>query len=188
MRGMTVKKAKAGALIYPVDNPAQLAAHGFASCAKGMFASGGFAWVKFPSPTGGELYARSLWLTRMPGKTYEGVGADCLLYSTLRPVDTVCDILRYRTRSTRRPRRAAHRDKHSFTWQYYDPMVVLAELSIYLFGYNYHLMSSDQPHIAAEVLGLMPSPPERIPAFPEIVCNFRLGVPHAERMTEWLRQ
>ena len=171
----------------PSGSPEQLAAMAFSPVAIGAFgATSGFAWLRFPSPRLKEKQCRSLWLTRMPGKTYDDVGADCLLYSTVRPADGEIKYARDRTRAAARPRHRADKGR-TFVLQYVDPSVVLAEMSIYLFCRNYQLMSTEQKIIPGRVLGLL-APREKLPPLADIVWDFRLNRFDAQKLTKWRRR
>ena len=172
----------------PSGPPDQLAAMAFSSVAVGAFgAKSGFAWLRFPSPVDDEKLSRSLWLTRMPGKTYDDVGADCLLHSTVRPVDGEIYYSRKRTRVGVRPLHRAGKGR-SFLENYVNPTVVLAELSIYFFCRNYQLMSVEQKQelIPGRVLGLLgPREEIKIPMLADIGWNFRLSRINAQELAQW---
>ena len=166
---------------YP--DPVQRAARIFNKAIRGGFGkSGEWGWLRFPSPMGRETECRTLWLTRMPHKTYADAQPH-LLYATLQPVDSSMRAARSRVRALDRPlfRAAAG---SSFNERYYDPLVLLAELSIYAFVRNYLLLSADQKSIPARQLGLM-GVRAGFSSLTDLVMNFRLDTSHAQRMTAW---
>ena len=169
----------------PAD-PERRAASAFTRATRGAFSSlSEWAWLRFPAPMGNEKECRSLWLTRIPGKTFEEA-RDPLLYATLQPVDAAIAALRSRVLSMGRPGSRA-RPGRSFNERYVNPKTVMSEISIYLLGRNYSLMSADQEVIPACELGLMPTgrkPIDLVATFE----NFRLGLSHAEKISQWLRR
>ena len=167
-------------------DPGQRAARAFNSATLGGFSpKGQWAWLRFPSPMGRERECRTLWLTRMPHKSF-AEAKQCLRYSTLQPVDSSMRAIRSRVRAIDRPlfRAAAG---SSFNERYYDPVVLSAELSIYLFARNYMLMSADQQVVPAWKMGLAGSKKEHS-SLTDLVLDFRLDIPHAEDMSAWLRR
>ena len=164
-------------------DPEQRTARVFKSAVHGAFSGpGSWAWLHFPAPMGREITCRTHWLTRMPGKTFED-GEEAMLYSTLQPVDSSMGAMRQRVRSIRRPSHRAAQGR-GFANQYYDPQVLLAELSIYLYARNYILMADDQKVTPAEVLGLKPGHPG-FDSLTDLIMKFQLDRPHAEKMSKW---
>ena len=176
------KPRKSNAEKYP--DPQQRAAFVFKRAPYGAFSVvGAWAWLRFPAPLGPrEKECRTLWLTRMPGKTFED-GEEALLYATLQPVDSAISAIRSRVRAIDRPANRAAQGR-SFTQRYYDPLVLLAELSIYSYARNFIPMADDQEFIPAEVLGLKAGHPG-FSSLIDIVMKFRLDRSHAKRMTRW---
>ena len=173
----------------------QAAAHAFRTAARGGFGeTGNWAWLRFPAPLGKEREVRTLWLTRMPGKSYKDA-EDALAFATLQPVDSVMNAARYRVPALRRAATRASPGR-SFARNYVDPLAVLSESAIYFLCRNYHSMSRDSKTIPAQELGLMGkrllfsigAPP--LPSSPrqliKVVETFRLGLSHGEKLREWL--
>ena len=176
------------------------AAKSFRVATKGGFAkSSEFAWLRFPAPLGKEREVRSLWLTRMPDKTFADAEED-LVYSTLQPVDSVMNAARDRVLSLRRPRRRAEPGV-GYGKNYVDPLSVLSEISIYFLCRNYAVMSKDSRRdkvIPARELGLIGdqapfqlrerrlSP--RVKHLFDIAEKFRLNLSHADTIRGWLRK
>ena len=169
-----------------ISDPARAAAKAFANATVGAFSDKGeWAWLRFPAPMGKEQDCRSLWLTRMPGKTFEDA-EEPLAYSTLQRVDSAIHALRSHALSMRRPgtRAAYGRD---FSKNYVDPQTVLSEIAIYSLGRNYSLLSADQHAIPACELGLVDARRKPID-LPAVFERFRLGLTHADKISQWLRR
>lgn len=167
-------------------DPAQRAARAFTKVRKSAYEDrSDWAWLRFPAPKKFEKLVRSLWLTRMPGKTFEDA-EEPLLYATLHPVDSVIMAMREHARGTRRPDNRA-RGGRSFKKQYVNPITLFAEVSIYLLGVNYSLVSPDIKTIPAQELGLITRGRARL-NMAAIFDNFRLGLTHADKISQWLRR
>ena len=169
-----------------LSDPDRAAAKAFANAMVGAFSEKGeWAWLRYPAPMGKEHDCRSLWLTRMPGKTFEDA-EEPLAHSTLQRVDSAIHALRSHARAMHRPgtRAAQGRD---FSKSYVDPETVLSEIAIYSLGRNYSLLSADQHDIPACELGLVPSG-RKPPDLPAIFERFRLGLSHADKISQWLRR
>ena len=155
---------------------------------KGAYSEvGGWAWLDYPPPNPAYHRPRSLWLTRMPGKTFAGHGRIVLKDATLQPVDSIFNSIRARTSGAGRPTlRAVGR---SYRGSYVLPAVVMAELAIYLVFRNYGLRrKTRQTRVPAEAMGLLtPLAAEKATTLDllEIAWKFRLGITHAKRITRW---
>ena len=169
-------------------DPARPAAQAFKQAMLGAFSDGEWAWMRFPAPIGKQKEWRTLWLTRMPTKTFADA-EELLLYATLQPVDTVMGAIRDRVLSYARPINRASQGR-SFRKNYTNPQTAMAESSIHLLGRNYALMSKDGETIPAQELGLFTSRPPfaSVKHLAPIVEQFRLGLTHAEKITRWRRR
>ena len=155
---------------------------------------GGWAWLTYPPPNSQYHNPRSLWLTRMPNKTFEDDGAPLLLHASLQNVDTLMSSMRSRIRALERPSARAV-PGISYESSYYLPTAVSGELWIYLLDRNYRKPDhTGQPFIPAHLAGLMTdAEADRVDlGFPEKdfrdkVLNFRLGLTQAKRMSKWQR-
>ncbi len=146
-------------------------------------AQGSWAWLHYPPGTGHYADCRTLWLTRRPGEGLDE-GFDLLLNATLQAVDGNFAYMRYRINSANRP--STSTGGQSYVASSYDPRVVCAEFSMYLFLRNYFRRpAAEEKHIRAEVMGLIPR--DRPVLSPEqAVWSFRLGMKHAREMVRWL--
>ena len=192
-RFKTKVKPKEGELPLSPDGDRKRRAKFFRLAVKGGYSNqGGWAWLNYPPD--GQAYrdCRSLWLTRMPRKTFEDTGRPLLFHATLQPVDTLMNSMRKRVRAVSRPEERAQPGP-SYQGSYFRIDTVLAELWIYLLRQNYRTRRRrQQQRIPAEQLGLITdkeatrakgrSVPEN---FLHIVRTFRLGLPEAARMTKW---
>ena len=153
---------------------------------------GNWAWLRYPPHSRTYRNCRTLWLTRMPHKSFEEHGAPLLFHSTLQPVDSIMNSMRQRTRALERAAFRA-RPGRSYLTSYYRPDPVLSELWLYLLHRNYWLRPiTDQKSIPAHALGLMTDREARTASrrvveehFRDIVLDFRLGLMHARRMSKW---
>ena len=129
---------------------------------------------------------RTLWLTRMPGKSFESHGRAALSRAMLQPVDAIMNSMRARVRAIARPLlRASGR---SYRSNYIMPGVVYDELSVYLLRQNYDIRrKSSRQIIPAATWGLRRANEPHLNLF-EHAWGFRLGVKHAARISGWLRQ
>ena len=148
----------------------------------GAFSDGEWAWMRYPAPIGKQKEWRTLWLTRMPTKTFADA-EELLLYATLQPVDTVMGAIRDRVLSYARPINRAAQGR-SFRKNYTNPQTAMAESSIHLLGRNYALMSKDgedDPRAAAGPFHLTarPSPPSSTSR--QSWSNFDSGLPTRRR-------
>ena len=160
----TPKKLRGGTA--DKDDP-RVRAQLFRSAYKGAYSDGGsWAWLSFPPPSIAYRKPRTLWLTRMPGKTFETHGRPALLEATLQPVDSMFNSVRARTAAASRP--VLRAKGRGYRNAYFLPSVVLNELSVYLIGRNYMLRrKTAQKKIPAVAMGLAPSsadPPADNPA------------------------
>ena len=147
--------------------------------------SGKWAWLDYPPPIGDEKLSRSLWVTRMPGKKFSDA-EEPLFHASLQRVESAMNAMRERLISMRRAGVRA-KPARSYRGSYTRAKSVASELFIYLIARNFTLLSQDQELIPGRVLGLMQ---EECP-FPyhiDTVFEFRLGLEHAEELTQWLRQ
>ena len=147
------------------------------------FKGGQWAWLPYPPPSPAYRECRSLWLTRMPDKTFEEHGKPALLKSTLQPVDSLFNSIRARTSALGRPvLRAAGR---GYRASYVLPRVVLQELTVYLLSRNYMLRrKTTQKTIPAQAMGLVTEGAADLDML-EAAWDFRLGIAHAEKMSRW---
>ena len=181
------KKKKKRKKPPPLTDPAQAAAHAFRYAYRyGGFTSGSdWAWLDYPAPVGdGEIAVRSLWLTRMPGKSAHD-GKRALFSASMLPIDGAINAMRARTRALTRPSTGGI--GRSYVDNFYSPPSLLSELRSYLFFRNFTILSPEQTFIPARVLGLM-GKKETLPATHLLVESFRLGLPEAEKMTQWSRR
>ena len=154
----------------------------------GAFSKDGrWAWLHHPPENNVYRRSRTLWVTRMPGKTFESHGKAALSKAMLQPVDSIMNSMRARIRSGARPLlRASGR---SYRSNNISPRVVNDELSVYLLRQNYSLrrkMSQDHRIIPAAPWGLLD--PEE-PPLDVLACawEFRLGIDHAALISDWQR-
>ena len=167
------------------NNP-QARAQIFRRAFKGGYSKDGeWAWLRYPPESDAYRDPRTLWLTRMPGKSFDRHGKSVLLKSTLQPVDSIFDSARVRTGSLRRPSLAAvgrsYRESNAL------PSVVLAELAVYLLQRNYALRRKpEQTKIPADPMGLITPKAAKLDLL-ETAWGFRLGIAHARRISEWLK-
>ena len=168
-------------------NDPRVKARQFRRSLRGAYAKNddNWAWLHYPPQSPAFYRPRTLWLTRMPGKSYGRHDKKLLLNATLQPVDSIFNSVRARTASAGRPSlRAVGR---SFRESYVLPATALSELSVYLVFRNYALRyKTEQTQIPAEEMGLV------IPSAAELdvldrAWSFRLGVTHAKRITRWLK-
>ena len=153
---------------------------------------GNWAWLRYPPNSRTYRNCRSLWLTRMPHKSFEDHGVSLLFHSTLQPVDSLMNSMRQRTRALERAAFRA-RPGRSYLTSYYLLDPVMSELWLYLLNRNYWLRpKTDQKLIPAHALGLMTDKEaQRVSRsvvednFRDIVLHFRLGLSHAKRMSKW---
>ena len=155
---------------------------------------GGWAWLTYPPPNSQYHNPRSLWLTRMPNKTFEDDGVPLLLHASLQNVDTLMSSMRSRIRALERPSGRAI-PGISYESSYYLPTAVRSELWIYLLERNYRKPDhTGQPFIPAHLAGLMTdAEADRVDLgfpdkdFRDKVLDFRLGLTQARRMSKWQR-
>ena len=167
----------------------QVRARMFRHALRGAYsAMGGWAWLHYPPPSRAYSRPRSLWLTRMPGKTFETHGKPVLANATPAPVDSVFNTIRARIPSAgRRFPPAAGR---SFRWNNHAmPDIVLAELSVHLLRRNYapRRQPGLERRIPAETMGLVPAGAAKLDLLKR-AWGFRLGLAHAKRMSAWRRR
>ena len=186
MEGRFRQRVKGGALRLGKKADAMRRADVWRAAYLGAYSTrGGWAWLQFPTNLVQYRRCRTLWLTRRPG---EGIheGLDLLLDATLQPVDANMGYMRWRTHSADRAGMAAKR--RSYVENAYDPRVLRAELSIYLFLRNYHKRPGvPSKHVRAQRMGLIPR--ERpVMSADKVVWSFRLGAAHAREITRWLKR
>ena len=169
-------------------DPARPAAQAFKQAMLGAFSDGEWAWMRYPAPIGKQKEWRTLWLTRMPTKTFADA-EELLLYATLQPVDTVMGAIRDRVLSYARPINRASQGR-SFRKNYSNPQMAVAESSIHLLGRNYALMSEEAKTIPAQELRLFTDRPPfaSVKHIAPVVEKFRLGLSHAEKISRWRRR
>ena len=142
----------------------------------------------------------------MPGKTFKGHGLDALRKATLQPIDSIFNSIRARTASAGRPLLLAK--GRGYRKAYFRPAVVLNEMTVYLLSRNYRLRrKTDQKKIPAVMMGLarlpanapraktndgvQPSGPRAAPRhesrldLAKVACDFRLGISHARKVSQW---
>ena len=93
--------------------------------------AGRWAWLTFPPDHWEYRRCRVLWLTWMPGKTYEAVGRELLWWASLYTVDSAANFMRQRVRGMRRPT-ARTNPRRGYLNAYLGPRVIEAELWIVL--------------------------------------------------------
>ena len=159
----------------------------------GRSKKGSWAWLHYPPDNSGYYGCLTLWLTRMPHKTFEDDGKPLLYHATLQPVDSLMSAMRSRVRALSRPEERA-KPGRSFMTRYFSIDAALGELWIYLLERNYRLRErTRQEAIPAHKLGLMTDTEAASVKggviendFVEIALDFRLGLKEAGRMTGWL--
>ena len=146
---------------------------------------GKWAWLEFPPPSIAYRDPRTLWLTRMPGKTFSRQGKVLLMQATLQPVDSIFNSMRARVLSMKRPGTTA--SGRGYRESYALPKVVMAELAVYLLLRNYALRrKTEQKIVPAEAMGLV-TPGAALPNALDIAWEYRLSITHAKRISGWLR-
>ena len=145
-------------------------------------------WVRFPRPVGREVECRSLWLTRMPNKTFEEA-EEPLLYATIQPADTAIGRACLRLPCIDGVDKSSDEGRR-YAATYENPQAVVSECSIYFLARNYSAMSWDDSTVPARELGLIKdrAPFSHAREIGKIVLAFRLGLTHAERLSRWLRE
>ena len=154
---------------------------------KGAYSEvGKWAWLAYPPENVAYRRPRSLWLTRMPGKSYTRHGKAVLSGSTLQPVDSLFNSVRSRTSAAGRPLLRA--EGQSYRNSYVLPAVAVNELAIYLIGRNYMLRrKTSQKTIPAEAMGLVAPSAAGLDLL-DRAWNFRLGIAQARRISRWRRE
>ena len=173
----------------PGDVVAQLPQQAAKACRgapEGAWAGAEWAWTRFPEFAAKGLECRTLWLTRMPGKTFEEA-EEFLRYSSIQSVDSMMDMVREWARGSARPGQRAQKGRN-YRRRYFDPRSVQAELAIYLLSRNFFYTSKGQPVIPAENLGLMAPSSKDLLTDVDAIKNFQLDLTHAELMTQWRHQ
>ncbi len=185
-----------GQLSLPLVDERKLRAGVFKSAFKGGYSKkGGWAWLAYPPNSLQYGDCRSLWLTRMPDKTFDEDGAELMLRATLQPVDSFINTMSQRVRAMQRPTLRAKAGR-SFMRNYYRIDAVLGKLWIYMLYRNYRLrLKTEQAHIPAHLLGLTTDKqagraintlPEE--DFLEKFLRFRLSLKHARIISQWQQQ
>ena len=169
-------------------NP-RVRAHLYKRAFKGAYSKGenggGWAWLSYPRETVAYRRCRSLWLTRMPEKTFRSHGKAALSRSTLQPVDSLFNSVRARTSAAGRP--ALRASGRGYRASYVMPSVVMDELIVYLLGRNYALRKkTTQKVIPARAFGLITDETAKLDML-EAAWGFRLGISHAKRISRWRR-
>ena len=162
-------------------------AHLFRRAFRGGYSEpGGWAWLKYPPTSAAYRDPRTLWLTRMPGKTFDEHGKAVLAQATLQPADSIFNSIRSRVVGAGRPLKTAK--GQSYQLSYVRPEIALAELSIYLFARNYSLRArTRQKTIPASAMALMGDKASR-PNLLDLAWTFRLDIEHARRISGWLKR
>ena len=174
---------KEGDIVAQLPQPAAIA---YAAATKGAWSEAKWAWLRFPENKSAGFEGRTLWLTRMPGKDFKD-SEEFLRYSSLQSVDSSMDAIRNWVLSATRPGNRAQKGRN-FVVRYFDPRNVQAELALHLFNRNFFQIAEDQKTIPAEELGLMQRSAEDLLTDTDAIKTFRLGLAHAELMTQWLRR
>ena len=146
---------------------------------------GKWAWLDYPPPIGDERLSRSLWVTRMPDKTFDDA-EDPLFHASLQRVESSMNAMRDRLPAMSRAGVRA-KPKRSYRGSYKRALPVSYGLFIYLLARNFTQLSEDQKLIPAIVLGLL-SGRRAFPYHIDTVFDFQLGLEHAETLTRWLRK
>ena len=118
----------------PGDVVAQLpqqAAKAYGAAPQGAWSSAEWAWTHFPEFASIGLACRTLWLTRMSGKTFEEA-EEFLRFSSIQSVDSAMGMIREWVRGIARPMHRAEKGRRNYLNRYLDPRNVRAELAIYL--------------------------------------------------------
>ena len=158
----------------------------FTSAFEGGYSRAGeWAWLPFPPDGRHYRNARVLWLTWMPGKSYEDVGRELLWRSTLQPVDSAANFFRRRVHSLQRPT-VRTLSGRGYLGAYVEPRIVQAELWIVLLWRNFGLRAgTTAPVPPAERMGLA-KPGQAMPDLLHEAWTFRLGPACARTMSRWL--
>ena len=185
-------KIKSKEDIFPESNPdsdarQRTCAYLFKQSFRGAFSGNGkWAWLEWPRDSNQYKNARTLWLTRRPHKTLESHGRQLLEKPSLQAIDSQFNSIRKRVASARRPKTRAEAGR-SFIDNYYDPVVVANELSIYAFARNFRLRKkSSQKFTPGKAMQLISKKRYRLNLL-SIVKEFRLTLTHADQMTRWSR-
>ena len=184
--GVTSKSGKS----KRISDPDRRRANALKSVTLGAFSETvNWAWLHFPAPMKREKKCRSLWLTRMPGKSFEDAELP-LLFATLQPVDSAIGSIRANARAVHRPafRAKPGRSVHKSAA---DPQVALSQVSVFLLARNYFQLEIDNKTIPAEELGLMIRSLRSvhyIEGLAKVALTFRLGLNEADQFSLWLRR
>ena len=152
----------------------------------GFSEKGDWGWLRYPRDATLYRNCRTLWLTRMPRKTFESHGRAALSGASLQPVDSIMDSMRERVGSLERPRSRAA-SGNAYRSSAATPGPAFEELTAYLLRQNYFIRKkSERPIIPATTWGLLGNK-ETVPSLIDIAWKFRLSVRHAELISRWLR-
>ena len=147
---------------------------------------GSWAWLKWPRDTNQYKNPQTLWLTRRPHKTLENHGLQLLEKPGLQPIDSQFNSIRKRVASAQRPKTKAEAGR-SFKDNYFDPVVVANELTIYSFSRNFRLRKkASQNFTPGKAMQLLSKKKSGLDLL-QVVMDFRLTLKHAEKMTRWSR-
>ena len=158
--------------------------------------TGGWAWLDYRPPGPRFNGAQTLWLTQRPGVTYEAVGRDVLWTAGTLPVDRAHSHLRDDVRAFQRASFRAEPGR-SYRDSPRDPLALMAELWIAMlwrnFGPRHHLEyaleEGEEPRPPpAWSMGVAGPRKPRRPDLATLAWKFRLDIPHAVRMSRWLRK
>ena len=151
----------------------------------GFSKRGNFAWLRYPRDTDSYRNCRTLWLTRMPGKS-KAQGKAAVSSAKLYPVDSIMNSMRCRIASFARPLLRSSPGR-SYRSSYIDPRVLQNELSLYLLRQNYDIRRSQERQAIPAATWKLRTPKERKLDMLDCAWNFRLGIKHARRISGWLR-
>ena len=144
---------------------------------------GKFVWLDFPADTKAYRNCKTFWLSRGPDDAPEDAH-DLLVGVTMQSVDSACRALRKRINTFKRPDKAA--SGVSYAVSPYRVEGAMGELRTYLAMRNYGRRPGkrwSEQTIPAAVLGT--SDGEEVD-MADLLWTFRLGVEHAEELSEWL--
>lgn len=140
---------------------------------------GHWAWLDFPPPMKHERSRRTLWATRMIGKTFDDDALIPLLHASLMRGHYAMDAMREHLTSLRS-------GKAELAAARYSPIQLLIdEARIYLLARNGYQMTSTQQAVPAAQVGLWANKTP-LPYLTNTVLRFRLGIKQAETLTRWM--
>ena len=178
------KKTNERALKFGVNPDAGVMAQVFKSAFKGANSErSAWAWLAYPRSNKQYSNPRTLWLTWHPSKDFESVGKPVFEHATLQPVDSAFSALRSRATGMHRAGGGAIHGR-SYKKAYADPMNVMAELWIALFGFNHLTLGKEEKIPRSTLYNLAPEDGTQ-PKAEHVALQFCLNTAHAEKITRW---